>query len=171
MNALANKAKEAQSGANDMLQKAQTNNQMLQFQTNPTDVKSGTTDLTDMLKDGLFSGNDSEADSMSAIEEIFEMVGLNKHPQGEQIKVAVMSFMESISVPDNYIPAEQTLGQYLAECTTCKQTQKTFEKECHDVIKKHYEKKRNDYEQDFKLKLQAYLNKNTPDYLRKPATN
>ena len=112
--------------------------------------------------------NDNEilekAKSMSSLDEIFDLVGLFEHPKAQEIKEAVMSILESLSIINDFDPPDQTLGEYLCECTTCKQTKNTFEKEAKNIIKKHYKLKRTDYEQAFKLQLQQYVDDNDATY-------
>ena len=74
--------------------------------------------------------NDNEilekAKSMSSLDEIFDLVGLFEHPKAQEIKEGVMSILESLSIINDFDPPDQTLGEYLCECTTCKQTKNTF---------------------------------------------
>lgn len=128
---------------------------------NSDELKKKVDDVSNMLKDTEMI---EKAKSMSSLDEIFDLVGLYEHPKAQEIKQTVMNVLESLRIVNNVAPPEQSLGEYLCECSTCTQTKTTFERESKYIIKKHYKLKRNDYEQAFKVQLQQYVDDNDATY-------
>ena len=76
------------------------------------------------------------------------------------------SLLDGLKVGDCE-PPEKLLGKYILETATCTSIKSVMKQELMNKVNKHYNDKREYFEQHLKIKIQTYVNEHIPEQLKK----